>query len=403
MKILHTADWHLGKKLEQFSRLEEQREVLAEIVDIADREAVDAVIVAGDLFDSFNPSAEAVELFYSTLKQLAHDGQRPVIAIAGNHDAPERIEAPDPLARSCGIVFCGFPLSVPQPFTLASGLSVLRSAPGFVELKMPRHRRPLRLVLTPYANELRTKKFLGIEDPETELRTILSTHWTKLARQYCNPQGLNILMAHLFFTRQEVIKYTEPEEEKPILFVGGAPPIFASNVPSEFDYVALGHLHRYQEISVDPCPIVYAGSPLAYSFAEAGQQKYVVLIEATHGQKLDYRKIGLTTSKQLHRVKFDDVDEAASWLKRHPENMVEITLVTDTFLKPEEKKKLFSINPRIFLIPELRQAPAEQDNRRTINLNQRIEVLFEQYFQEKNDGQMPNEEIRTLLREVLAS
>ena len=100
MKLLHTSDWHLGKRLGDFSRFEEQQAVMQEICDIADRELADAILVAGDLFDSFNPPTEAVDLFYKTLRKLSKNGSRPVIAIAGNHDSPDRIEAPDPLARA---------------------------------------------------------------------------------------------------------------------------------------------------------------------------------------------------------------------------------------------------------------------------------------------------------------
>ena len=100
MKILHTADWHLGKRLERFERLPEQEVVLEEICEIADRENVDVVLVAGDLYDSFNPTIEATELFYKILRRLTQDGKRPVVAIAGKHDSPTRIEAPNPLARA---------------------------------------------------------------------------------------------------------------------------------------------------------------------------------------------------------------------------------------------------------------------------------------------------------------
>src|SRR5690554_7320792 len=103
MRLLHTGDWHLGKRLDDYSRLEEQQAVLEELIGLAEIHDVDAVLVAGDLFDTFNPPAEAVELFYKSLKKLSGDGRRPVIAIAGNHDSPDRIEAPDPLARECGI------------------------------------------------------------------------------------------------------------------------------------------------------------------------------------------------------------------------------------------------------------------------------------------------------------
>lgn len=101
MKILHTADWHLGKRLDNFNRLEEQIAVLKEICQIADDQAVDAVIIAGDIFDTFNPPVEAIELLYKTLKRLTKKSKRPVIAIAGNHDSPSRIDSPDPLAREC--------------------------------------------------------------------------------------------------------------------------------------------------------------------------------------------------------------------------------------------------------------------------------------------------------------
>ena len=121
MRILHTSDWHLGKRLDDFSRLDEQREVLNEIIEIANEQDVDAVLIAGDLFDTYNPPTEAVDLFYRSLKRLTNNGSRPVIAIAGNHDSPDRIESPDPLARECGIVFIGYPNTVVPPFELESG------------------------------------------------------------------------------------------------------------------------------------------------------------------------------------------------------------------------------------------------------------------------------------------
>ena len=93
MKFLHTADWHLGKKLNGHSRHPEQVEVLDEICRIAEEKAVDLILVAGDLFDNSNPSIESTELFYKTLRRLSADGSRAVIAIAGNHDSPERIAA----------------------------------------------------------------------------------------------------------------------------------------------------------------------------------------------------------------------------------------------------------------------------------------------------------------------
>ena len=137
MKILHTSDWHLGKRLDDFPRFEEQQAVMNEICKIAGNENVDAVLVAGDLFDTFNPPTEAVDLLYKTLKKLTNNGKRPVIAIAGNHDSPDRIEAPDPLARECGIIFAGYPATVVPAFELETGLKILQSEEGFIEINLP--------------------------------------------------------------------------------------------------------------------------------------------------------------------------------------------------------------------------------------------------------------------------
>src|SRR5690554_5841561 len=177
MRILHTADWHLGKRLDDFPRLEEQREVMEEICEIAEQEAADVVLVAGDLFDTFNPPTEAVDLLYRTLKRLSAEGRRPVIAIAGNHDSPDRIEAADPLARECGILFAGYPHTEIPPYLLESGLRILKSEKGFLELLLPGSSFPLRILFTPYANEYRLKTFLSLEESEKELRSILQERW----------------------------------------------------------------------------------------------------------------------------------------------------------------------------------------------------------------------------------
>ncbi len=105
MKILHTADWHLGKRLQEYSRIEEQKLVLDEICQIANQQDVDLVLLAGDIFDTFNPTHEAVELLYKTLRRLSKNGTRPIIAISGNHDSTQFVEAPDPLAENWGFYF----------------------------------------------------------------------------------------------------------------------------------------------------------------------------------------------------------------------------------------------------------------------------------------------------------
>ncbi|MEZ4828197.1 MAG: exonuclease subunit SbcD [Bacteroidia bacterium] len=401
MKILHTADWHLGKKLDHFSRLEEQRIVMDEICKIADREKVDAVIVAGDLFDQINPSVEAIELLYHSLKRLSNNGKRPVIGIAGNHDSPDRIEAPVPLARECGIILAGYPNTLVSPFSLESGLAVIRTDEGFIEINIPGCEFPLRMILTPYANEIRLKKFLGTEDTETELRTVLQEKWRSQAQKYFDNNGVNILMAHLFLVSRSGERPEEPEDEKPILTIGGAQEIYTENLPPTVQYVALGHLHRPHTIP-HSCPVVYSGSPLAYSMSEAGQEKVVYIVELEPGKPANLNHIPLASGKPLYRKTFTAAGEAVEWLKANPHSLVEITLVSDEFLNSADRKAILEAHDGIVaVIPKINNPEALHFQRNEVDLSKDMNDLFNDFFRFRH-GQEPNERILNLFNEVLA-
>lgn len=402
MKILHTADWHLGKRLEKFSRLEEQSAVLEELAGLADEHGADVVLVAGDLFDAYNPSSEAVELLYRIMKRLTNHGRRPVIAIAGNHDSPERIEAPDPLARECGILFAGYPYSQVQAFRLETGVEVTRSEPGFMEVQLPQYDYPLRLLLTPYANEFRLSSFLGLDETESQLRDLLKTHWHRLADTYCDTQGVNILMAHLFMMKEGERPPEEPEDEKPILHIGGAQAVYTNAVPSQIQYVALGHLHRLQEMDKERMPVLYSSSPLAYSFAEAGQQKYAVLVDVAPGSFAQFEKLPLRAGKKLYRKRFHAIDEALLWLGEHTDSWVELTMVSDDFMSADDRRRLFRSHEGIVtLIPEVTGKEQNGQERSAIDMSLRMEELFAQFFEHRH-GQQPNEELLALFNEVRA-
>jgi exonuclease SbcD len=403
MKILHTSDWHLGKKLDNFPRHNEQVEVLEEICAIADHENVDAIIIAGDLFDAFNPPVESVELFYKTLKKMANNGQRAVICIAGNHDSPDRIEAPDPLARECGIIFAGNPNTEVPCFKLDSGLEVVHSDKGFIELKLPQSEMPLRLLITPYANEYRLKAFLGNENQEDELRNLLSKKWLEIADKYCDPLGVNMLVSHLFFVKNGAVLPEEPDDEKPILHVGGAQAIYSENIPHQIQYVALGHLHRMQTVDIVPCPAIYCGSPLSYSFSEANQKKYVMLLDANPGKEAVLKPLELKSGKRLLRYKAEGIQDAVDWLSNHQECLVELTIITDNFLNAADRKLLSQAHEGIIqIIPEVRLSGLSQsESGKVINLSKSMEELFAEYFRYAK-GMPPDEQLMDLFREVLS-
>lgn len=398
MKILHTADWHLGKRLDNFSRLEEQKLVLDEICVIADQQEADVIVVAGDLFDTFNPPVEAIELLYKTLKRLTNNGKRPVIAIAGNHDSPDRIDSPDPLARECGIIFVGLPNMEMKPLKMEDGFEITRTDAGFLEIALPNYSYPIRIIATPYANETRMKQFFG-EDKVTSLQEALKESWANLAEKHCDEKGVNILTTHLYMMKRGGEILEEPDGEKP-LKIGNADIVYSDSIPTQIQYTALGHLHRFQNVGTEEKPVIFTGSPLAYSFSEAGQQKYISMIHAEPNETVRFERIELKEGRQLVRKRFDNIDAAVFWLNENQNTLVELSIESDTFLTSEDLKRLRSAHSEIIhLIPLVKQAEMDLSEGNQINLDQDMESLFADFFKSKK-GQEPNEEILNLFKEI---
>jgi exonuclease SbcD len=402
MKILHTSDWHLGKRLDDVSRHEEQAEVLEEICRIAETHEVDVVLIAGDLFDNATPPTESMEVFYRCLKRLSNGGKRAVIAIAGNHDSPDRIESPDPLARECGIIFAGWPDTSVPLFSLHGGLSVLSSEAGFIELKTANSPFPLRLLITPYASELRLKTRLGTDNPDEDLRNILQSFWKNHADTYCNQDGVNVLLSHLFVVKKGGEIYPEPEEEKSIAHVGGAQAIYSENIPEAIQYTALGHLHSLITVDQKPAPVMYSGSPLMFSFGDRNPQKYVLLVDIMPGQQAVVHPVPLCSGKKLIRLKANSTEEAMMLLQENTEALVELTLISDTFVTAEDRRRLNAMHQGIIsIIPQLGKDPEIARAGIRIDLSKTTEQLFLEYF-EKSRGQKPNDQLLDLFNEILA-
>jgi DNA repair protein SbcD/Mre11 len=403
IKILHTADWHLGKRLQEYSRLEEQKLVLDEICRVADEENVDLILLAGDIFDTFNPTHEAVELLYKTLKRLSKNGTRAIVAISGNHDSTQFVEAPDPLARELGILFYSRYDSVIPCGKLDSGVEILKSESGFVELKLPQFDFPVRLILAPYANEVSLRTYLGEENREAEFRNLLAKNWQNLADRHCDTAGINLFVGHFFFMKEGEIPEAEPESERPILHVGGTQALFTQNLPTQIQYAALGHLHRYHAVGHDSIPVVYSSSPLAYSFSEADQTKNVILIEVEAGKPAAYRPIGLKQGRPLFRVKFNELAPALRWLEENPYCFVELTYETEHSINAATRKALMKAHDGIVnLIPQIKN-PLGQANYslQVEDLGKDMTTLFTLFYQSEK-GQEPNAELVDLFKEVIS-
>jgi exonuclease SbcD len=195
----------------------------------------------------------------------------------------------------------------------------------------------------------------------------------------------------------------EPEDEKPILHVGGAQAIFTENVPKQIQYTALGHLHRMHCVDEKPCPVYYGGSPLSYSFSEANQKKYVLIVDAEPGEPAKVSEVELKQGKRLLRKRAKGLEEALQWLAENQDALVELTLVTETFLTAMERRQLNAVHSGIVaIIPEVTDAGSlVGGQQKQIDLNQSMEELFRDYFKHEK-GQEPNEDLMNLFKEVLA-
>ena len=272
MKILHSADWHLGRTLHGASLLEDQHLVLEQFVALARREAVDVVVIAGDIYDRSVPPADAVALLDGVLSQLVAEAGIPTIVIAGNHDSAERIGFGGRIFRQQGLHLRG---------TLADLSPVrLRDAHGEVAFF------PL-----PYIEPVFARALPGGETVTDHQSA--TAHVLALLRAQQRPGERSVLVGHAF-----VAGGSESESERP-LSVGGSGAVAADSYAG-FDYVALGHLHRPQTLGAGR--IHYPGSLLKYSFNEAAHEKSVSLVEIGADGVPSIRRVTLAPRRDVRIV-----------------------------------------------------------------------------------------------------
>ncbi|VBB06600.1 nuclease sbccd subunit d [Lucifera butyrica] len=299
MRILHTADWHLGKTMDGRDRQPEQEQFIDEICGIAEQEAVDLVLIAGDVFHTPNPGAAAEELFYFALDRLSNHGVRGVVVIAGNHDNPERLCAPSPLADRLGITLVGLPRDeiYPTSYTPAGRVKRIQCGPSWLELAMPSCDHSAVLAALPYPSEGRLRQLMSRTLAEEEMQqgyaAMVKAAMERLSANF-RRDTINIALSHIFVRGCMEC----PESENQIQQVGGIYAVDASVFPATAQYIALGHLHRPQALG-GAVPGRYAGSPLQYSFAETGQAKSVTLVDVVPGESAAVREILLTAGKPL--------------------------------------------------------------------------------------------------------
>lgn len=370
MKLLHLSDLHLGKRVNGFSMLEDQRVILTQIVDLAEEEKVDAVLLAGDLYDKPVPPAEAVTLLDRFLTRLSGGGI-PVFAISGNHDSPERLAFATRLLAGEGIHLTAQYQGPQPPFLLQDEYG------------------DVAIYALPYLKPALVRHW----NPEADIASYEEAVSYALGQWAVDKTRRNVLLAHQFVTGG----VTCESEERSVGGVDQIPaPLFAA-----FDYVALGHLHGPQ--SVGRPTLRYSGSPLKYSFSECGHEKSVTLVTLREKGQVEIQALPLTPCRDLREIRgaYEEVTAKSFYQGTNREDYLHVIL-TDEEDVPEAMGKLRTIYPNLMKL--------SYDNRRTqgvaeVTGAERPEEktpleLFQDFYQLQNNQPMaPQQE--ALVRQLM--
>ncbi|MBQ7770819.1 MAG: exonuclease subunit SbcD [Clostridia bacterium] len=380
MKILHTSDWHIGKRLINRERLDEQTEVLDEIVEICDREGVELVIIAGDVFDTYTPSAEAERLFYSKIKLVAGEN-RAVVIVSGNHDDGVRLSAAAPLSQEQGIYIIG---NERRMFAFGDTVRPVRpiaSGKGYATFVNEKGEKVF-LSFLPYPNEARFK------EEKSELPYVEQMQkWIEEGESGNVDKLPSVFVGHLFVAGGAV---SDSERE---IDLGGARAIPVESLPKS-DYIALGHLHKKQHMGKGHC--YYSGSPLQYAFDERAD-KGVKVFDLTADGVQDLHDVPLTKGKKLVRLQADDVESALTLLQAYPDELVEMKLILTAPLVASDAQALSANKNLVSLIAEVRtEENLAFESRKGLS----SESLFDLFYK-TNYGAEPKEELKTLFLQTL--
>ena len=285
MKILHTSDWHLGHRLLEQSQFEEQSRFLAWLKDFIEENSIDVLLVSGDIFDTGAPSAQSLKLYYQFLVNLQQTNCKNIIITGGNHDAPGTLNAPKEVLELLSINVIG------------------KATENIVDevLKITKGDEEIIVAAVPYLRDQDIRKAISgetFDEIGDRYKKALINHYTEIA-DYCESINKNsvpvLAMGHLF-----AIGGKTSESEKSI-YVGNLGDIKAADFPEEFDYIALGHLHRPQK--VDKLEnIRYCGSPYILSFSEVGYDKNVVVVTTNGNQVSDVENSKVPCFRDVSRI-----------------------------------------------------------------------------------------------------
>lgn len=370
MKFLHLSDLHLGKSVHEFSMLEDQEHILKVILNIADEEKPQAVLIAGDIFDRTVAPTEALRIFDDFLEGLVRRNIE-IFIIAGNHDSADRLAFGSRLMDRSGVHISRIYDGQITPYVLSDEFGELNVFP------------------LPFMKPIQVKKHF----PDAEITTWTEAIRTVIEQLNVNTNKRNVLLAHQFVTGAVTC---ESEE----INVGGADNVDAE-VFAAFDYVALGHLHGAQNAGRDT--LRYCGTPLKYSFSEVNHKKSITALELSDKGSVSVREILLTPKHDMRKIRgaYLDVTSRSFYQNLDTDDYYHITL-TDEDDQPDAIGKLRVIYPNLMhLVYDNKRTRMESSVSGLADASQYTPVqLFDMLYEEQN-GQPISDIQRDYLKDLI--
>ena len=391
MRFIHTSDWHLGKNLEGHSRIEEQKMFCSDFVKIVEDNDIDMVVIAGDIYDTANPSAEAEKLFYSTVSKIAANAKISVFMITGTPDSPERIEAASPLAFEQGILLFGNPLSKTSTGKF-EGFEIVEAKKGMTKLII--NREKVNVLTLPYPSEKRLNDAFEAETDEDTQKTYsqkIGQIFRDLQEDF-EENSINIAVSHLF-----VVGGESSDSERPIQ-LGGSLLVERKDLPDKANYVALGHLHKPQKASELGCSY-YSGSSLKYSKSERGYAKGAKIVEIHPNEKPKLEDIMFNNYKPIELFKCRGVQEALDICEQNRGRSMwsYFEIKTDEIISQEDIK---AMKKNLADIIEIKPVITYQQEEKTVDLKTKSMAELFRDFYTFNKGVEPKGELMDMFMKI---
>ncbi|KHE71646.1 exonuclease SbcCD subunit D [Halobacillus sp. BBL2006] len=374
MRILHTADWHLGKIVNYVHMTEDQQYILDQFISIVEKEQPDVIIIAGDLYDRSIPPKKAVELLNQTLTKLINDFNIPVLAISGNHDSPDRLEFGTELFRRQGL---------------------------FLDTKIKPNREPVILHdsegpvyfhLIPYVEPAEVAHVF--EDPSIKSHQQAAEKLIEDIHNRFNMNDRHVWIGHAFLAGG-----METESEERLSMIGGSPYIDA-HLLKGFSYIALGHLHQAQRVTADH--IRYSGSILKYSFSEANHNKSITMVDLEADGECTLEKIPLVPERDFEIIEGYFEELLGGGAAADPENYLHVRLLDDGQLI-DPMGKLRKVYPNILHLERRRSLtnnPYEDLHKAKERQKLSHQDLFHSFYEDIKGDSIPDHRKELVLQAI---